>query len=57
MDNIIQGDGAEGERGNAGGTLKERMEKKGPTKEPEDEQPETGEGGFGGREDRKSVLA
>lgn len=47
----------EGEQGNAGGTLKERMEKKDPTKEPEDEQPETGEGGFGGREDCKSELA
>ena len=57
LDNIIQGDGAEGEQGNAGGTLKERMEKKDPTKEPEDEQPEMGEGGFGGREDCKSELA
>lgn len=57
MDNIIQRDGAEGEWGNAGGTFKERMEKKDPTKEPENEEPETGEGGFGGREDHKSEFA
>lgn len=57
MDNIIQEDGAEGEWGNAGGTFKERMEKKDPTKEPENEEPETGEGGFGGREDHKSEFA
>lgn len=31
--------------------------REGPHKGPEDEQPETGEGGFGGREDRKSVFA
>lgn len=33
------------------------MEKKDPTKEPENEKPETGEGDFGGREDHKSEFA